>query len=146
CAVALYLPFISIAQNDRGWKNLFNGKDLNGWKVLGGESTFEINNGVITGTTVAHTGNTFLATENEYEDFILELDIKIEDTANNSGVQIRSHYDPQSNNGKGKVYGKQCEVDPKARSWTAGIYDEARRGWLYPLTLNTPARKLFKVG
>jgi hypothetical protein len=33
----------------------------------------------------------------------------------------------------GRVYGYQCEHDNgKGRAWTAGLYDEARRGWLEP--------------
>ena len=119
---------------------LFDGQSLKGWKVLGGKADFKAENGMIVGTTVANTGNSFLATEKNYSDFILELDFKIEDTANNSGVMVRSHYDES---GKGRVYGRQVEIDPSARKWTAGIYDEQRRGWLYPLTLNTNAQDAF---
>ena len=32
------------------------------------------------------------------------------------------------------------------RAWSGGIYEEGRRGWLYPVTLNPPAQKLFKTG
>ncbi|RYD89192.1 MAG: DUF1080 domain-containing protein, partial [Sphingobacteriales bacterium] len=48
--------------------------------------------------------------------------------------------------GKGKVYGRQCEIDPSARDWTGGIYDESRRDWIYPLDLNTKAKGKFKIG
>ena len=34
--------------------------------------------------------------------------------------------------------------DPSQRAWSGGIYDEARRGWLYPLTLNPSAQTAFK--
>ena len=49
----------------------------------------------------------------------------------NSGVQIRSNAKPGKN---GRVHGYQCEIEPlnRNRFWTAGIYDEGRRGWLYP--------------
>lgn len=129
------------AQNS---KPLFDGKTLNGWKPLAGKAQFQVENGEIVGTSQPNTGNSFLATTAEYADFILELDIKIEDTSNNSGIQTRSHFDPAGNEGKGKVFGRQVEVDPSARKWTGGIYDEARRGWLYPLTLNTAAQDAFK--
>jgi len=119
---------------------LFDGKTLEGWKVLGGKAEFKAENGMIVGTTVANTGNSFLTTDKSYSDFILELDFKIEDTANNSGIMVRSHYD---NSGNGKVYGRQVEIDPSSRKWSAGIYDEQRRGWLYPLTLNTGAQNAF---
>ena len=119
---------------------LFDGKTLNGWKVLGGTAEFKAEDGMIVGTTVANTGNSFLTTEKNYSDFILELDFRIEDTANNSGIMVRSHYD---DTGKGRVYGRQVEIDPSSRKWSAGIYDEQRRGWLYPLTLNTNAQNAF---
>ena len=90
------------------------------------------------------TPNSFLVTEKEYGDFILELEVKLEGDNTNSGIQIRSHIDPQANDGRGRMYGKQVEVDPTARAWTGGIYDEARRGWLYPLDLNQNAKKAFR--
>ncbi len=49
----------------------------------------------------------------------------------NSGIQIRSESTHDYNNGR--VHGYQVEIDPSARAWSGGIYDEARRGWLYPL-------------
>ncbi len=128
-----------------GWTNLFDGKTLNGWKRLAGNAEYTVENGMIAGTTVFHSGNTFLATEKEYGNFILELDVKIESAKGNSGVQTRSHFDPSGHNGKGLVYGRQVEVDPSSRKWSGGIYDEGRRQWLYPLTLNTKAQDAFKL-
>jgi hypothetical protein len=57
---------------------------------------------------------------------------------------VRSHFDPAGNNGNGKVFGYQYELDPSARRWTGGLYDEGRRDWLYPLTLNPEAQKAYK--
>ena len=58
-----------------GWTELFNGEDLKGWKILGGEAEFKIENGEVVGYAKANTPNTFLVTEQEYGDFILELDL-----------------------------------------------------------------------
>src|SRR5215469_4931767 len=91
------------AQN--GYTNLFDGKTLNGWKRVVGDGEYTVENDMIVGTTVANSPNTFLATNKEYGDFVLEFDAKIDDTASNSGVQIKSHFDPNENNGKGRVYG-----------------------------------------
>lgn len=132
------------AQPGKGWHNLFNGKDLTGWKKLGGDANFKVENGAIVGTTVMNTRNTFLVTEKEYGDFVLELDIMVEDPEGNSGVQTRSHFDPLGNEGKGKVFGRQCEVDPSPRKWTGGVYDEGRREWLYPMELNEKAKTAYK--
>ena len=135
----------SMAQ-EKGWVNLFDGKTLTGWKVMAGKAKYEVADGAIVGTSVPNSGNTFLVTEKEYGNLVFEVDIKIEDTSSNSGIQVRSHFDPAANNGKGKVFGRQCEADPSFRKWTGGIYDEGRRGWLYPLDLNADAKSVFKVG
>ncbi len=129
------------AQKNDEWKNLFNGTDLKGWEVLNGTAEFKVADGVIIGVSKMNTPNTFLATKEMYSDFILEYEAKI-DPALNAGVQIRSNSNKDYNNGR--VYGYQVELDPSKRAWTGGIYDEARRGWLYNLECNTNAKKAFK--
>ncbi|MBD1420723.1 3-keto-disaccharide hydrolase [Sphingobacterium chuzhouense] len=135
----------SEAQNGGKWIDLFDGKTLEGWKSVGGDAPYTVEDGVIVGTMTKGTPNSFLITEKEYGDFILEVDIKLEGTETNSGIQTRSHIDPNGNNGKGRVYGRQVEVDPTPRAWAGGIYDEARRMWLYPLDLNEKAKTAYKV-
>lgn len=135
----------ALAQSSNEWTNLFDGKTLNGWKKITGTAEYKIEQNAVVGISVAGSPNTFLVTEKEYGDFILELEVKIEDTTSNSGIQFRSHYDPKLNNGKGRVYGYQFELDPAARRWTGGVYDEARRDWLYPLSLNPSAQNAFKL-
>jgi len=122
---------------------LFNGKNLNGWHQLNGHAKFTAENGEIVGTTVPNTPNSFLVTDKQYGDFILDVDLKV-DTSMNSGIQVRSESSPGYNNGR--VHGYQVEIDPSKRAWSGGIYDEARRGWLYPLELNPGAKTAFKNG
>lgn len=141
-----YSSLVMSQSTGKGWQTLFNGKDLTGWKKVAGSAEFTIEEGAIVGRTVLNSGNTFLITEREYTDFILELDVYIEDNEGNSGIQTRSHLDALANNGKGRVYGRQCEIDPSLRRWTGGIYDEGRRDWLYPLQLNAQAKYAFKQG
>ena len=142
-ALIVLMNDISAEQNQQ-WENLFNGKDLKGWKQLNGHSKFEVVDGMIVGTTVMNEPNSFLATEKVYGDFILEFEFKVNDVGMNSGVQFRSESTPDYNNGR--VHGYQYEIDPSPRAWTAGIYDEARRDWLYSMDYNTPAKSLFKIG
>lgn len=147
--VLLTMAGMATAQSNDGWTNLFDGKTLNGWKKITGSADYKIEGDAIVGITVPNSPNTFLVTEKEYGDFVLELEVKIEDTTSNSGIQLRSHYNPEMNNGrggKGRVYGYQYELDPSSRRWTGGIYDEARREWLYPLSLNPGAQNAFKLG
>lgn len=133
-------------KTEDGWTDLFNGKDLSGWKPVAGTATFEVVGEEIQGTSVAGSPNTFLITEETYGDFILELDLKIEHLSSNSGVMARGQYDPAARDGKGLVFGCQIEADPSERAWSGGVYDEARRGWLYPLDLNSDAKSAFKMG
>ena len=46
----------------------------------------------------------------------------------------------------GRVHGYQVEIDPSERAWSGGIYDEARRGWMYTLDNNPKGRKAFRPG
>ncbi|WP_291779199.1 DUF1080 domain-containing protein [Cecembia sp.] len=133
-------------QQEAQWINLFNGENLEGWKAVGGQAEFEVKNGEIIGYAVANTPNTFLITEEDYTDFILELELKIEDLSSNSGVMARGQFDPAARDGQGLVYGYQIEADPTPRAWSGGLYDEQRRGWLYPLDLNPDAKSAFKMG
>ncbi|MCF7957025.1 MAG: DUF1080 domain-containing protein [Phycisphaerae bacterium] len=125
------------------WENLFNGKDLTGWEQKNGKAKYEAVDGMIVGSTVASTPNSFLCTQKLYGDFILEYDMKCE-VGLNSGVQIRSNsLDSYS---KGRVHGYQVECDTSNRKYSAGIYDEARRGWLYTLKENKKGQDAFKNG
>jgi len=83
--MALLLALPSLAQEAK-WKPIFNGKDLSGWKAVAGNATFAVQDGVIEGSAVFGTGNTFLITEELYGDFILELELKISHSSSNSGI------------------------------------------------------------
>ena len=122
------------------WTPLFNPDSLDDFTQLGGEAIYELENGVIIGTTVANTPNSFLATKKQYGDFILKYSIMV-DTLLNSGVQIRSNAYLN-----GRVHGYQVEIDPSPRGYSGGIYDEARRAWLHDLGENEAGRDAFKNG
>lgn len=128
-------------QSKTEWIKLFNGKDLTGWVHRGGSAKYTIQNNEIVGTTVPDSPNSFLCTEKSYGDFILELELFV-DTSMNSGIQFRSQSLPDYQNGR--VHGYQMEIDPSKRAWSGGIYDEARRGWLYTLENNPAGKKAFK--
>lgn len=136
----LWVSGAALAQKEK-WTSLFDGKSFKGWKQLNGQAKYTIENGEIVGTTVANTPNSFMATEKEYGDFILELDLKV-DNSMNSGIQIRSLSKPDYQNGR--VHGYQIEIDPSDRTWSGGVYDEARRGWLYNLNFNPEGKKAFR--
>ena len=144
-AVLFILGLSSCADTGPDWQYLFNGKDLSGFIQKNGEALFEVKDSVMVGTSVLGTPNSFLCTENHYSDFIFEVEYLLVDEMN-SGIQFRSNSLPEYKDGR--VHGYQCEIDPSERAWSAGIYDEARRGWLYPLNDegNQEARKAYKKG
>ena len=79
---------------------IFNGKDLTGFKKLGGEAAYAVSpEGHLVGTSTLNTPNTFLATDKDYGNFVLEYDFK-NDPRLNSGVQFRSHAEAKEVNYK----------------------------------------------
>lgn len=160
------LSFFTItASAADGWVELFNGKNLDGWEQHSGTAKYSVADGCIVGESVAGTGNSFLCPVKTYGDFDLEMDFLV-DSMLNSGVQFRSDLFPEARtisiDGKAiklpadRLHGYQCEIDmdnKKNRMWTAGIYDEMRRMWLFPGKLGGSAtnftlqgRSVSKVG
>lgn len=135
------LVLLALSLSAQNWEPLFNGKNFKGWKKLNGKAEYKIVDGTIVGISKLGTPNTFLSTTKNYGDFILEFDFKVDDGLN-SGVQFRSLSLKEYN--KGRVHGYQFEIDPSPRAWSGGVYDEARRGWLYPMTVNPAAQTAFK--
>jgi len=125
------------------WETPYNGKNLKNWKKLNGNATFLVEENCITGISAMNTSNSFLTTGKEYGNFVLEYEMKM-DTGLNSGVQIRSHSIPTYEDGR--VHGLQVECDDSKRAWSGGIYDEARKGWRYPLEYNPAAKKAYRNG
>ena len=134
--VLLIFIFSISVYGQNNWVKLIDESSLTGWKQLTGKATFANFKGTIAGTSAYDSVNSYLATEAEYGDFVLEMEVFIDDTLFSAGVQFRSHFDQFANAGRGKVYGYNCALDPSSRNWTGGIYDQGRRGWLYPLSLN----------
>ncbi|MGV3532944.1 MAG: 3-keto-disaccharide hydrolase, partial [Chthoniobacteraceae bacterium] len=103
----------------------FDGSTLKGWE--GDPKMWRVEDGAITGGSrtekIAH--NDFIATTNDYSNFILRMKIKLTGDPKtgmiNSGVQIRSQRVP----GSPEMKGYQCDLgDP---TWWGCVYDESRR-------------------
>lgn len=141
CLFLCLFTTIGRGQGEGNWTPLFNGENLEGWHQQNGEAEYRVENGELIGKTVLQSPNSFLVTDEEYGDFILEAEFKNEGDMN-SGIQFRSESRPDYSNGR--VHGYQMEIDPSERAWSGGIYDEARRGWIYPLSYNPQARSAFK--
>ena len=141
-SLALLILSVPMAAQD-GFTSLTPGNDLSNWESYGGTAPYELVGDTIIGTAVTNTPNTFLCTERPYDDFILELEF-FDQAPLNSGVMVRGQWRQQDD--IRRVYGYQVEIDPSPRGYTAGIYDEARRGWIYPLHYNDAARTAYRHG
>jgi hypothetical protein len=98
--------------DDKGWINLFNGKDLTGWRLrqADGRNGWEVENGVYINTPPS----TDIRTDAEYYDFQLHVEFNVA-AGSNSGVYMRDRYEiqifdssgkPPVNNGCGALYGR----------------------------------------
>lgn len=143
------------------WIQLFDGKTLNGWSIHSGTAKYHVEKGTIVGTAVLGSPNTFLCTDREFGDFILEFEVLV-DPELNSGVQIRSiiakeprEFKAVNKQGKeimrkvpaDRVYGYQVEISSKSTGNAGNVYDEARRArFLDDFTNKPAARDAFKDG
>lgn len=118
-------------------KSLFNGKNLKGWN-----NPYDWGEAWVEDGAIALRANKkfFLVSDKQYSDFILEVEVSLPpEGKSNSGVMFRCH------SMKNKVFGYQAECDPSDRSWTGGLYDEGRRGWLHPKSNERGKKKLFQA-
>lgn len=104
-----------------GFKKIFNGKDLSGWKIHGTEKWY-VENGELVCESGPDKQYGYLSTTKPYSNFILDLEFKLEANGN-SGVFFRSGIEGI------KISGWQVEVAPPG-SHTGGIYESYGREWL----------------
>ena len=142
CACSLLMAARAGAADQQAGTPIFDGKTLTGWKTLGGGADYKVIDGAIVGSSRPGVPNSFLVTEKNYGDFILELDVRQDVGPTNSGVQFRSLSTPEFENGR--VHGYQTDIDPSERQWSGGIYEEAQRGWFYTGEMNPPGKALYK--
>ncbi len=102
-------------------KQLFNGKNLDGWVVYGTEKWY-VEDGLLVCESGPDKGYGYFGTKEHYKNFELDLDFK-QEADGNSGVFIRSTVEGTT------VNGWQVEVAPKGHS-TGGVYESYGRGWL----------------
>jgi 4-hydroxy-4-methyl-2-oxoglutarate aldolase len=148
-------------QDQDQWAPLFDGKTLNGWSVHSGFAKYRVEGDEIVGTTVKGSPNSFLCSDRQYGDFVLEFEVKV-DPKLNSGVQIRSQIAPTEmafvfagRDGSpqsrvipaDRVYGYQVEIATEKAGSSGSVYDEARRAFMLASTNSDPAAsKAFKDG
>lgn len=101
--------------------SIFNGKNLDGWKIYG-EELWYVDKGLLICESGPNKQYGYLATDALYQDFILTLDF-LQEANGNSGVFFRSTIEGT------KISGWQAEVAPPGLH-SGGIYESYGRGWL----------------
>lgn len=112
---------VATTNEEAEFQPLFDGESLDGWKIHGTEKWY-VEDGQIICESGPDAEYGYLATEQSYKDFILELEFK-QEADGNSGVFFRSSLDGT------KISGWQVEVAPPGND-TGGIYESYGRGWL----------------
>jgi len=121
--ILFFLPILLLSQFAFGQKSksIFNGKNLDGWKIHGTEKWY-VQNGELVCESGPDNQYGYLSTDQSYKNFELTLDFK-QEANGNSGVFFRSSIEGV------KISGWQVEVAP-LNSHTGGIYESYGRGWL----------------
>lgn len=125
-------------ENDKHWKSLFNGEDLDGWIVKcktedKSKNYWTAQDGYIEVNSIGDPEHDYiwLMTEKEYKDFSFRLKFAaFKSSKGNSGIQIRSRYDDE----EGWLDGPQIDIHPQG-PWRSGMmWDETRdvKRWIYP--------------
>jgi len=121
--------------SEADWETLFDGASLEGWTNPYDWGEADVVDGQI---HLQASEKFFLITEDTYDDFVFEGEVRVPDRESNSGFMFRAQVDTN------RVYGYQAEVDPSDRAWSGGLYDEGRRGWLHPAEGDSTAGVTFR--
>lgn len=131
-ALLFAAPALSAAEAESGFRSLFNGRDLTGWR--GNTAFWSVQDGAITGRTTSERpapANTFLVWDGgSVEDFELRLSYRVQPNNDkgfaNSGVQYRSRLVDEANFGVG---GYQADIEA-GPNYSGILYEERGRGIL----------------
>ncbi len=120
CAFLLAASALSAA----GFEKIFDGKTLNGWKLVGGKGPgYVVEKGII---VCPADGGGNLFTEKEYSNFVLRFEFKMEPGANN-GMGIRAPYE-----GDAAYKGMEIQIlDHDHERYKGKIRDVQKHGSIY---------------
>jgi len=102
CSTLLLCAAHGLAQPERGFVSLFDGKSLSGWTLVGGSgSGYVVRDGTI---VCPKDGGGNLMSDKEYQDFVLRFEYKLE-LGGNNGIAIRAPLE-----GDAAYLGIECQV------------------------------------
>lgn len=137
-----------------GWKQMFNGNNLDGWEVKcvkqdKNKNYWKVENGTILCDSRGEKDHQYmwLQSVDEFADFEIRLQFQAtHENKGNSGIQVRSRYDKTAKvDGEfvGWMDGPQVDIHPIGPWRTGLIYDETRktRRWISPSLPNSQISK-----
>jgi hypothetical protein len=122
-ALAMGVSVTNAAENEEGFKVIFDGKSLDGWKIAENPNTFKLQSGAV----VAHGNRAhmfYVGDEKPFKNFELRVDVMTEQGANGG---IYFHTRPQDSSWP--KYGFETQVnqtfkgDPKRSGSLYGVVD-----------------------
>ena len=115
-------PLSVAAEDDEGFKPLFDGETLDGWHVLPG-GVWQVKDGIIVGTSdKSERRHGLLVSDKTYADFTVRFQFRV--VTGNSGFYFRSE---KVEEGVG-VHGFQAEIDNSQK--VSGLYETGGRAWV----------------
>ncbi len=128
----------SVCAAEAGFTDIFDGKTLNGWKLMGGSGRgYIVEDGKI---ICPKDGGGNLFTEKEYANFVLRFEFKLDEGSNN-GIGIRAPYE-----GDAAYMGMEIQVlDDYSPRYAGKIRPEQHHGSVYD-TVAAKQGSLKKVG
>ncbi|HZT31313.1 MAG TPA: DUF1080 domain-containing protein [Bryobacteraceae bacterium] len=132
--VLLALAGAASAASEKGFVPLFDGKTLDGWKLVGGKGRgYLVEDGMV---VCPADGGGNLFTEKEYANFILRFEFRLTEGANN-GIGIRAPYE-----GDAAYKGMEIQIlDDGAPVYQGKLHPAQYHGSIYDVI---PARQGFK--
>lgn len=130
----LTLACVAFAATEKGFTPLFDGKTLNGWKLVGGKGPgYVVEEGKI---VCPADGGGNLFTEKEYDNFVLRFEFRLTEGANN-GIGIRAPLE-----GDAAYKGMEIQVlDDGAPVYQGKLHPAQYHGSIYDVI---PAKQGFK--
>ena len=122
--IILTLMFAAATLSAAEFEKIFDGKTLNGWKLVGGKGPgYVVENGII---VCPADGGGNLFTEKEYSNFVLRFEFKMEPGTNN-GIGIRAPYE-----GDAAYKGMEIQIlDHDNERYKGKIKDVQKHGSIY---------------
>ncbi|MEW5980310.1 MAG: DUF1080 domain-containing protein [Acidobacteriota bacterium] len=129
------LATLAASANESGFRPLFDGKTLNGWRTVDARgAAWEATEGMIVCPT--NCGGK-LMTEEEFDNFVLRIEYRIQAGGNN-GVNIRAPFE-----GRPAYAGMEIQIlDDESGEWRSRTRPEQRTGSIYGVL---PARSGFAL-